>query len=106
MSSEKRRHIRRSINSDATLTWIKPGGMPASEKARVINFSYSGCQLQTKIKYPLRDLVHIRVAPYGINGKASVRYCDQRGVGYILGLEFTGGVTFKDKEIPDKPGSD
>lgn len=95
MSSEKRRHIRRSLNSDATLTWIKPGGMPVSEKARVLNFSNSGCLLQTRTKYPVRDLIHIRVAPYGINGKASVRFCDQRGVGYLLGLEFTGGVTWK-----------
>jgi hypothetical protein len=103
MSSEKRRHIRRSLNSDATLTWIKPGGMPVTEKARVLNFSSSGCLLQTKTKYPTRDLIHIRVAPYGINGKASVRYSDPRGIGYLTGLEFTGGVAWKDgKDCKDK----
>lgn len=73
MSSEKLRHIRRSINSEATLTWIEPGGKVFKETARVANFLASGRLLQTKTQNPCRDEIHIRVAPYGIDGKASVR---------------------------------
>jgi hypothetical protein len=40
-----------------------------------------------------------------LQGTASVRSCKQQGLGYVIGLEFTGGLRWKPKNDAGSPQS-
>lgn len=48
---------------------------------------------------PLRSYIVMRADRIGLSSNASVRHCTRFGGKYILGLEFSGPVKFKNAEI-------
>ncbi len=69
--------------------------MPRRERAVVLNLSESGAMLETKYRYPLRDLVRIEIKEAKLRGMATIRYCDPKGTHYQTGVEFTGGLLYR-----------
>ncbi len=89
----------------AELTYEQPGGVPARERAVVLNISETGCLLATKRRYPARVYVRLEIREANLKGMASVRYSDAHGVDYRTGLEFSGGLRFSPPAAPTPPAT-
>jgi hypothetical protein len=99
MPSEKRNRPRKSTILMAELTYEQPSGVPARERAVVLNISEGGCLVETKRRYPTRAYVRIEIKELNLKGMASVRYSDPKGIDYRTGLEFAGGLRY----VPSPP---
>jgi hypothetical protein len=77
------------------------------ERATVRNISETGVLLETQHKLPTRAYVELAIEAARIRGMASVRYSDPEGLHYLTGLEFSGGMTYRERPdavAPDRMG--
>jgi hypothetical protein len=98
LSTEKRRSPRVDLNAPAAITWHKPDGSRYYEKALLLNLSKTGALLEVPSKLAMRQFIKIEAPEHGIDGMASVRFCDQKGLKYLAGIEFINAVNPETKK--------
>jgi hypothetical protein len=74
--TNQRRESRTAVNGTLRILWEDTAGNERISQAQIINISRSGAQLRVAEKIPLRSYVVCNDEKLGIQGRASVRYCD------------------------------
>ena len=97
-----RRHERAEASSPARIVW-QHRGEDRVVNARVLNVSASGIRLEVAEPLDRQTYVTVQCDPLGVHGRASVRTCTRKGMKYILGLEFSGGLLWKPKKETKPP---
>lgn len=64
---------------------------------RTLNVSSSGMRVEVGEPIDMQTYVTVQCSALGVHGRASVRTCTRKGMKYILGLEFGGGMKWKPK---------
>lgn len=90
MKSDLRRHQRRPARDKVLLSWTDNQGTHRLVKGRCINLSRSGFQIETTDSVDLRTYVSFRADRPPLSGSGSVRYCQRKGLRFLVGVEFSG----------------
>ncbi len=97
MPTEKRRDPRDELNIAGTITWHKPDGSRFYEKVLVLNLSDRGALVEAPSRLQPRQFVKIEIPTHQVDGMASVRRCDVKGMKFRVGLEFINARDLKPK---------
>jgi PilZ domain len=97
MSNDIRRHPRIPYPGLIRLSW--QDSHPRFAQGRCLDISTSGIRMECPAPIPVRSYVVLRSDRIGLVSNASVRHCTRAGGKYILGLEFSGAVRFRDPEL-------
>jgi len=94
-----RRHQRTPTPHSAPiyLTWKDRSGADRFTRGKVVDLSENGIRVETEHAVEKQAYVVLHAEKIGLHGSASVRSCTRRGAGYVIGLEFSGGMTWKPK---------
>jgi len=93
-----RRHGRAEKSSPLQIVWQDRTGADKYVQGKTLDISPSG--MRVELAEPIERGVYVTVQcpALGVHGRASVRSCSRKGMKYILGLEFSGGLEWKPKE--------
>jgi len=94
---ENRRHERHPLPGKVRLNWKTSEGFSFSATARCLDISQSGIRLELERQIATGTLVNLESPDFRIAGVAAVRHCRPKGLRFILGLEFSGGLTFRQR---------
>jgi PilZ domain len=92
-----RRHARADQSAPLQLIWKDRQGIDRFINGRIINVSESGIRVEVSEPLEKQTYVTLQAASLGLHGTASVRACTRKGMKYIVGLEFSGGLKWKPK---------
>jgi hypothetical protein len=73
--------------------WSSEGGQSRSEEMKCLDASPTGMRLTSPKPIPLRTLVKLQSSQHKLIGMATVRHCSPKGLNFIVGLEFAGGMS-------------
>lgn len=90
--SHQRTHERTPITGVVRLYWEDDNKVAHFVRAEARDVSDSGLSVTIRERVPLRALVQVECVANGVKGSANVRRCEQRGLNFIVGLEFMGGL--------------
>jgi c-di-GMP-binding flagellar brake protein YcgR len=85
-SAERRAHERVPINTQLQLRWEEKKGVQRQVRARAVDVSKVGVQVQTEKAIPTGTIVNVYSAQFAPIGRASVRHCTLKGMDYTIGL--------------------
>jgi PilZ domain-containing protein len=92
-----RRHERAEKSSPVQIVWQDRSGEDRFINGRSLDISTSGMRVESAEKIDQQTYVTVQCAALGLHGRASVRSCTRKGMKYVLGLEFSGGMQWKPK---------
>jgi hypothetical protein len=92
-----RRHARAETSSPLQIVWQDRGGADRFVTGRSLDISPSGMRAEVSQAIERQTYVTLQCPALGLQGTASVRSCTRKGMKYILGLEFSGGLQWKPK---------
>jgi hypothetical protein len=95
---ELRRHAREEASSPIQLVWKDRNGADRYVNGRSLNVSPSGMRIEIPEPIDKGTYVTMQCAALGLHGTASVRCCTRKGMKYVVGLEFSGGLQWKQKK--------
>ncbi len=100
MASEDklRRHSRAEKSSPLQIVWQDRTGTDKYVQGKSLDISSSGMRVELTEQIDRGTYVTVQCAALGVHGRASVRSCIRKGLKFILGLEFSGGLAWKPKE--------
>ena len=87
-----RAHERMQISGLVRLYWEDEQGRQHFCPAEARDVSDSGLSVKIRERVALRALVQVECLANKVKGTATVRRCEQRGLDYVVGLEFIGGT--------------
>jgi len=87
-----RRHPRRSFQGLMQVSWKDSRGQIKSLRAKCLDLSDEGAQLETDVPIPSRTSITLNSTRYGTLGTASVRHCVRHTLKYFIGVEFTSSL--------------
>jgi len=90
-----RRQARIELAVPVDLMWTDRQGHERFTTARAVDICESGIRLQVPEALPERSFVRLRADRIALAGTASVRTCIKKGTKFMVGLEFSGGMTWK-----------
>jgi hypothetical protein len=90
--TEKRRNNRQVFTEKVRLSWTDNQGLFRSINVAGIDISATGMRVRSRDPLPSQIYVQLESGSKRLSGTARVRYCTPRGMDYILGLEFSGGL--------------
>jgi hypothetical protein len=91
---EYRRHPRFKVNGKLALSWHDPRSGVHRTTAKCVDVSRSGLSIELPRPLDVRMIVNIQSPDLKISGVASVRSVRPRGMHYIVGVEFVGGLEY------------
>src|SRR5579863_1507836 len=94
---ELRRHDRAEKSSPVQIVWQDRTGTDHFINGRSLNISTSGMRVEVGERIDHQTYVTVQCAALGVHGRASVRTCTRRGMKYVLGLEFSAGLQWRQK---------
>jgi len=97
--SERRRQPREEVDAFLGILCTDGEGHGTQLQARLVDISLKGAKMRVPQRLPRNTVVYFYCQKFGIGGRGSVRYCDQRRQGYEIGLEFPSGTGWKG--LPD-----
>lgn len=97
VTKESRGNDRHGFSGTIRLYWESEGGQPRFANAQAQDVSAGGLCVVLTEKIPVRTLVSVESVSLGTRASAQVRRCDQKGVRYRVGLEFTAADAAFDK---------
>jgi hypothetical protein len=65
---------------------------------KTLDISTSGMRVEVSDPIDRQTYVTLQCAALGLHGSASVRTCNRKGMKFVIGLEFSGGLKWKPKE--------
>ena len=100
---ERRTKKRYPLNCLVVVSCESEDGTPRTINARTLDWSDNGLRIQCSQRLEVRSFVRVQIRQYGLLGMACVRYCDRKVMDYVAGLEFTGGLSWRNPPpIPHK----
>lgn len=90
-----RRQARIEVVVPVDVMWTDRQGHERFATARSIDICESGIRIQVPEALPERSYVRLRADRIAFTGSASVRSCVKKGTKFVVGLEFSGGMTWK-----------
>jgi PilZ domain len=90
-----RRQARVEVAVPVDVMWTDRHGDERFATARSIDICESGIRIQVPEALPERSYVRLRADRINLAGSASVRSCVKKGTKFVVGLEFSGGLTWK-----------
>ncbi len=88
----RREDERLPISGAVRIFWEDEDGEQHLYRADAKDVSASGLSVTVKVRVPLRTLVQVESLVNQVQGSAKVRRCEQKGLNYVVGLEFVGGT--------------
>ncbi len=98
-----RRHSRAKAGSIVELVWKDRHGNEKFTKARALDISESGMRVEVPEQISEGSYVTFRAGELALHGRGSVKSCRGKGIRYVVGLEFSGGMKWKPKPTKSKP---
>lgn len=89
-----RRHPRLPASERIALAWTDPSGTNRLVHGTCSNTSANGLGIELRDPPAARGYVNFRCESLKLNGSGSVRYCVRKGRNWLVGVEFSGGLTF------------
>ncbi len=77
--------------------WRDRSGIDSAANGRTIDISEVGMRIKLSARIDPGVYVTFSASKVPLRGTASVRTCKQQGLGYVIGLEFSGGLQWKPK---------
>jgi hypothetical protein len=77
------------------LCWETGRGEVRYAFAKLLDISGNGMGVQVSDEIPMRSFVTVRCEALKISGTGISRYCIRRGGTYVVGLEFSGGLSLE-----------
>jgi hypothetical protein len=93
-----RRHARAAKSSPIQIVWKDRSGSDRFINGKTLDISVAGLRVEISDPIDERTYVTLRCAALGLQGVASVRSCNRKGMKYVVGLEFSGGLQWKPKD--------
>lgn len=94
-----RRYERAPLKDRIRISWEDERRAARREgHGRCTDISERGLGFLADEPMPIRSYVSFRVEKIGFAGSGSVRYVGHKGLKYHIGLEFAGGLRWKDPE--------
>jgi hypothetical protein len=93
-----RRHTRAEKESTVQIVWKDRAGVDKYVNGGTLDISPSGMRVEVSVPIDKQTYVTLQCTALGLHGTASVRSCTRKGMKYVLGLEFSGGMKWKPKE--------
>jgi hypothetical protein len=90
-----RRHERIPTTATVLVTWQDTAGNDKFASVRAFEVSEAGLRLILPEPLRLQSWVSLQAPKLGLHGRASVRHCRRQGAKYIIGLQFVGGLHWK-----------
>ncbi len=90
----QRRHVRHRIEPRVEISYQGGDGLYHRLNGICTDISESGIQVEINGPIPVQTYVTITVSNPKLRGSASVRYSRPKGVKFLVGLEFSGGLTW------------
>jgi len=98
LNKEDRRHIRHPLPGKVKVHWRTPEGHSFHSPAKCVNISRSGLRLELDRAMPVGTMVHVESPNFRIAGVAYVRHCVPKGIRFVAGIEFAGGLQWAEPE--------
>jgi hypothetical protein len=92
-----RRHSRSAKSAPVTAVWKDRAGADKFGNGRALDISESGMRIEVSEPIEKQTYVTLQCVSLGLHGTASVRTCTRKGMKYVVGLEFSGGMKWKPK---------
>lgn len=90
-SRNSRRSARKPIEANIRIGWQDQWQTEKSALTRSFDISESGMRIEVCERLPLRADVTLQCEKLRLQTRAIVRYCEQKGSKYIVGVEFASG---------------
>jgi len=90
-----RRQARIEVVVPVDVMWTDRQGHERFATARSIDVCESGIRILVPEALPERSYVRLKADRIKLTGSASVRTCIKKGTKFVVGLEFSGGMTWK-----------
>ena len=94
---ELRRHNRSEKAAPLQLIWKDRQGLDRFINGAIIDISESGVRVEVRDPLEKQTYVTLQSVSLGLHGSASVKSCTRKGMKYLVGLEFSGGMKWKPK---------
>jgi hypothetical protein len=98
-----RRHGRTQAGCLVELVWKDRFGNEKFTKTRALDISESGMRVEVPEQISEGSYVTFRAGELELHGRGSVKTCRGKGIRYVVGLEFSGGMKWKPKTAKSKP---
>src|SRR5260370_26578945 len=98
-----RRHNRAQARSIVELVWKDRLGNEKFTKARTLDISESGMRVEVPEQIAEGSYVTFRADELSLHGRGSVKTCRGKGIKYVVGLEFSGGMKLEPKHPQKDP---
>ena len=85
------------ISGMVRIFWEDERGVQHFCRAEARDVSDTGLSVTIRERVPMRALVQVECIANKVQGSANVRRCEQRGMNYVVGLEFVGGTRQESK---------
>jgi hypothetical protein len=95
--NDLRRHTRAEKSSPIQIAWQDRSGVDRVIRGKCLDISESGMRAEVPESIDRQTYVTLQCPAFALHGRASVRTCARKGMKYILGLEFSGGLQWKPK---------
>src|SRR5438067_6233816 len=90
-----RRHRRYAVDAGVLqVSWLDLSGKMKMTRTRALNISEGGIAIELPEAAALMSLVRFQSGRFKVMGAGAVRHCYRAGTKYIVGLEFTDGLSW------------
>lgn len=86
------------MDSPVQALWRDRSGSDNSVNGRVVDVSALGIRIRVPAPIEKGAYVTFNASKVPLQGTGSVKSCKQQGLGYMIGLEFTGGLRWRPKD--------
>ncbi|MGJ5815012.1 PilZ domain-containing protein [Paludibaculum fermentans] len=97
-NNEERRHVRHPLPGKVKLHWRTAEGHSFHSPAKCLNISRGGLRLELERSIPIDTMVSIESPQFRIAGVAYVRHCVAKGIRFVVGIEFGGGLQWTEPD--------
>lgn len=95
--SQRRISERIPVGGRVRLFWEDETGRQHFSQAEARDISDTGLSITLRERVPKHTTIQVECLTNRVQGSATVRRCDQRGMDFIVGLEFIGGMRMQTK---------
>ncbi|HTB17253.1 MAG TPA: PilZ domain-containing protein [Bryobacteraceae bacterium] len=92
-----RRHARAEKSSPVQMVWKDRAGVDRYVNGKSLDISPAGMRVEVSEPIEKQTYVTLHSVALALQGSASVRTCTRKGMKYVVGLEFSGGLQWKPK---------
>jgi hypothetical protein len=92
---ELRRYHREFVAGKVRVNWMDSHGRSFGQLARCLDISRRGLKLEVDSRVDPGTLVNVESKDFKIAGIAEIRYCRPKGLKYVIGIQYQGGLEWR-----------